>query len=943
MTYTDPKLTLTFTGGDLPAGHSTTQTIPDTYIINRSIKSSRQLLNGLKSSSAQLSMQISRSCPSTEDIIATSGDILAVFSDDDVLLFTGYVSTNFSWRVTLNGEQVLQITLEDVGTRLFELPYIETGRHFFNGTASAAILAICTAAGVTVRASDQNVLTQSVSYMAEAGQTCRQLLDQLFYECNAVYYFNASGELCVQLISADTSGAPTVNSLQLCDNNGQVINLTKKIRSYKGARVTYTELATATNYLVYRNTTEQDSGHPYCNLPLAAGEWFDGTEIYTAQEWSEATADTFREPTLISAVNASSEAAIVGSGEIVNISNLAPSVTATTGLTCVFSAAGGPFFQLTAHNPNGSTGYFTRMDLFADIVYVKSHGVIRTDTTNVSTGKGLLEEELSWIHDKDNAEAHANLVAQYNRHCGASYSFYTNTSITLGSVIRLNDNLYTGLDTYVLVYSREDGYNDLVSYKAVAVSTFDLSEKAYYQTNEQGSQSGTQGPPGPQGDSVEIEYALGTYLQPVYPPSEAMTWAGDPMEWDSEVMQWGLSPWSSVMPAPVRGMCIWMRQRVGTGPWEYTRLTGLMAWEPQCVGVATTELPTETQTGELLIYGDYFIAGEEFTDDGVTYQEGFAYVYDGNGYWSELNISDPANIDKALNCANALITSGVNVTSSTSSIYGWFRNLVSQNGVFANLFARNLQVGEGTGESGTGFRFRAQEYNQNGQKLENPRFDVYFGDRQLFNVTTDGKIYFGTNFYYDPSYNDNAGAIRSTNDNVVIGAGGDIDIKNGWYRSNLQCASFRSMPKDPPSSPTYLDVSGGATAQINTMYNNVGTANPGVLVPCLHSGASSVKFMKYTYEGSYQHFYRFIDASGNEVGRINGMRASSSGFTYAYSTWANTSFTLTLGSASDVAFQLLTMDGTSLSIGTLTNDTRKGELYYVADSGGTTGTVHIKL
>lgn len=802
MTFVEPSLELTFLGGDLETGHSTVQTVSYEYIINRSIKPVRQLLNGLKSASNQVQLQISRTCPSTEDIVATSGDIEAVLSDDETVFFTGYVSTDFSWRVTKHGEQVLQITLEDVGTRLFAKPFIDTGKHFFSGTASTALMAICTAAGVTVRTSDQNLMQQSVSFCAEANQTCKELIDQLVYECNYAYYFNPVGQLCLHEISADTEDAILVDSSKLCDNGGQVITLSKKIRTYKGARVVYTELGTADNYLVYRNTTGQDSGHPYCNLVLAAGEYFDGTEIYTSQEWSEATADEFREPALIGAVNADSESQIVGSNKIVNISNLSPVVQATTGLTCTFTNVGGGFFKILAHNPTNASGSFSQMDLKASIVYEKSKGVIRTDTTNVATGKGLLEEEMKWIHDKTNAEKHANLVAQYNRHCGATYTFHANTSITLGDVIQLNDDVYTGLDVYVLVYSREDSDNDLITYKGVAVSTFDLTEKAYHQITEQGPQSGAQGPPG---QPPEIQYAVSRFF--LEPPLSEMQWDGVDMTWDSETMEWTFAEWTTTVPTLLRGQYIWMRMRMPGGDWQYSRLTGTMVFEPMFLGSMLTETPKKTPEGLDLIPGDYFIAADTFEELGKTYTEGVPYVYNGDS-WDVMDISQPGGMTKALNCLGGILENGVSVQESTSAYWGWFKNLTAQVAVIANLFARNVTVGDGDGTVGSGFRFRAQAYDGFGNKLERPLFDVFFGDKLLFDVDADGKIFFGQGFWYDPVYNGGQGAIRTPNDNTLIESAGTIQAKNALiqgdsiFRGSFDCEVIKTVK----NSSIYTDL-----------------------------------------------------------------------------------------------------------------------------------------
>ena len=81
MRLTSPSLTLQFLGTDLPSGHGGTQTITECYIVKGSISKRPQLLNGLKPSGSICSIAVSRDCLSTEDIIATDGDIKAVLSD----------------------------------------------------------------------------------------------------------------------------------------------------------------------------------------------------------------------------------------------------------------------------------------------------------------------------------------------------------------------------------------------------------------------------------------------------------------------------------------------------------------------------------------------------------------------------------------------------------------------------------------------------------------------------------------------------------------------------------------------------------------------------------------------------------------------------------------------------------------------------------------------
>ena len=129
MRFNSPSLELTFLGDDIDPSHSRTQLITGTDIIRNSVEIKYQLLNGLKSASNQAVLQIKRKCPSTEDIIATDCDIRAVLCDGERILFTGYLSTNYTWNVCDTGEEALNITLEDTGTRLLGKNFIDTGYH----------------------------------------------------------------------------------------------------------------------------------------------------------------------------------------------------------------------------------------------------------------------------------------------------------------------------------------------------------------------------------------------------------------------------------------------------------------------------------------------------------------------------------------------------------------------------------------------------------------------------------------------------------------------------------------------------------------------------------------------------------------------------------------------------------------------------------------------
>jgi hypothetical protein len=482
--------------------------------VRRTITFHQQLMNGLRSASNQVDLLLDKACPAIEDIIATEGDVKAALTDGTGTLFTGYLSTSYNWTVSNAGKQALALTLEDTGTRLLGKAFIENGRHLFNCTASEAIEAICTRAGITV-SPDCISLTAPVTHSVDGSVTCGELLDQLVYELGCVYFFDALGQLRLFRVDCTSTGnLPTLDKDDLVVVGGKAITLSKKIRQYKSARVSFTRLGTAGDYLVYRNTTGRGDGHPYCYLKLEGGAHFDGSEIYTKSEWTEAQADSFRTPALIEACNAASEIDIVGSSDIIAVSNVHTEFTAESGyITANIAAAGGPYLQVAAHN-NGSLSYhITRLDAYADIIYVRDTNIVRT-ADSVYEGESsdnLLSEELSFVHERT--------LAQFHRHAGSRYTFFSAVDLRCGSLARLIDDAFSGLNVSVLVTARTFTDESAVyRYEAVGISAFDLSAPAYLEVLDRGKNDtvGSPGPPGSDGSSytVSIQSSNGSIFRP---------------------------------------------------------------------------------------------------------------------------------------------------------------------------------------------------------------------------------------------------------------------------------------------------------------------------------------------------------------------------------------------------------------------------------------------
>ncbi|MEA5031491.1 MAG: hypothetical protein VB025_05045 [Sphaerochaeta sp.] len=501
----NPNLTLTFLGSDLEAGHPAVQVIGEQHFVRRAITFHQQLLSGLKSASNQVDLLLEKSCPAIEDIIATEGDVKTVFSDGSDTLFTGYLSTSYTWTVTHSGTQALAITIEDTGTRLLGKAFVESGRHLFTCSASEAIASICARAGITVSPLCIS-LESPITRCVDGSVTCRELLDRLVYELGHVYHFDNLGQL--RLFKVDctsTEALPTLDKDSLVVVGGKAITLSKRIRQYRSARVSFTRLGTASNYLVYRNTTGRGEGHPYCYLKLEGGSHLDGNEIYTEGEWTDAQADFFRTPALIEACNAASETDIVGSNRIIAVSNVRTEFTAESGaVTASIKSTGGPYLEVAAHNGGSLAYHITRFDAHADIVYERDVNVVRTADSAFEgeSSDNLLGEELLFVHDRTLAQAHANLLGQFHRHGNSQYTFFSAVDLMCGTLVRINDDAFSGLDVAVLVGARTfTDENAVYHYQAVGISAFDLGAPAYLEVLGKGKND-TVGPAGAPGEDA---------------------------------------------------------------------------------------------------------------------------------------------------------------------------------------------------------------------------------------------------------------------------------------------------------------------------------------------------------------------------------------------------------------------------------------------------------
>ena len=723
--FNNPILELTFVGADIEGAE--TQIIDSQAIVKGSISVNKRLLSDLKSASDTVSLALMYGLTTIEDIIKTESDIKAVLKEGDDVLFTGYVSTNFDWSVNSYGEDEFEITLEDVGTRLLRNLFNSRGEHFFNTSPNVVIEEVCEKAGITVSPNIPTINT-TVTCSVKEGTKCKDILDQLVYELNYAYYFDRYGHLNLYKIDCESlDNIPIVNSQNLAVLDQECISLSKEIQQYRSARVSYNALASTNNYLIYRNTTDQSEDYPYCNMELKAGQAFDGAVIYTPEP------NTVKTNPTIEAVNAEAETKLVGSNEIVAVTDIDSIGFDYQGsnFTRSVTTIGGKNINIYAENIGSSTGRITQFDVYGSIVYVKNLEIIYTDEKDLTVDSNLLlEEELTWIHDKDNATRHANLIAQYYRYAGSEYSFYSFADLDEGAVIHLEDDIHTGLSVNVLITAKT--YNDtsnVIEYEAVGVSVYNLDADVVQNTVIKPNVpiKGDPGDSGPAGAdpepffTVTIEpnpvllsvrtkgpttvrvtakkfnepddgsYKIGANIHKVIP-----TELTDQIKIETDVSTVGVADWIVTIPDKVYPEKIIVGLSGNSGgsvplnQQAYPEITFDYgsSTEPIKVGVGPN-LPTEDSLDYYLVEGDYFFNNAN--------GQGLAYRWNG----SEWEVADESHPNFSTIMANVTsdiftaIENGAQFSDNiTANQWGYFKYLVSKYVSAEMVSTTNLELRE---------------------------------------------------------------------------------------------------------------------------------------------------------------------------------------------------------------------------------------------------------
>lgn len=540
MQIINPSLVLTFT--------RTNQSVTTQSLVKDSISITEQLYNGLKASSNTVSLSLVQdNVPIYQDgptlieaIIAENADITAVLKDGNVILYTGYLSDNYSWGVGLHGEDVFKINLEGVGTRLLNKPFINSEGACIREKFSDLIDQIKTKCqnlftviyDSSLSSADwQTIKDKYLINKVTSKVSCQTLLDEICFELGLVYYFNNYGNLVLSKTNIEAQASKLVLSAdeegETADcyfyvSGSQAVSLSKKAKQYKQVKVKYSTIKDSGSVVPVYALTDK--------LTIAPEQWWDG-QFHTETIY-DLTLDEFFQSGKTYYINTASgyQPATVtvgdpipegqyyeyaGGAATVNMSDLQEGheiiyVYPSTVLPNLSNqntsySSGGVNYVTTSGGFNNSRwtlkqhGNTDRLEVLIDntqtvgtqTVYTSFRAGARIITKDgtasiyrafedlTANSENQYEYEAKWIHSKSDVKSLTELLNNYYAYCNNTYTFYTKGDLDLGSVVRLKENLMSGLDVNVFLTARQytcyGQMEGLYKYTAQAVSEFDLT------------------------------------------------------------------------------------------------------------------------------------------------------------------------------------------------------------------------------------------------------------------------------------------------------------------------------------------------------------------------------------------------------------------------------------------------------------------------------------
>lgn len=639
------------------------------YVVLHSVEIDEQLFNpeSFKPNTNKAVLRLHRTCPYIDEIFAADGDISIAITADAIPVFSGYLTDNYTLKITARGGSDVELTAEDPGIRLLKKPWVSTGGLYtsFSGkkvcdsadSANSFVHILAALAGVTV-SSTVPTISDLVYFSVEDKKKFQywEILEGVLFDFRHTFYFDASGELCLFAFGGLTGTPSTVvrsDATILQKSLGDAgIEIKKRFIQYKEVNVQYKEGELVTSAVVFRDTTGQ--GLTDCDIEIATGGYYPTS----CDASTYAYIDYFLED----------------GRDILAVTSATADFVVDTGITYEFTHIG-KSAQIRFYNPTALPKHIRKLRVTGLNVYaVKADS---TMTSNEGGGKKL-EYEAKYLTENADAQSLANLLRYVYANSSALYTFrsyqgvlYPATdlypsetlyplgdTLELGGLIRLYDPLWTGLDVNCAIYRKKYTVGKAgATFEALGIGIINMGDASVYK---------------PVAKPI-IKPIVGQY-----PTQKALTTLSDTVDFDGQYGVYNGQRYVGTMPNT------WTLDDAGQT--EAQVETAVTTYAPRYLGKYDHAHPSSYNPGDWWLVYD--------TDDSPI-QRGVWYSNDGTP--TRITTSSSAELQAKMVSALTDIAWAEANGYGTSANYGgfdaFFNALGAVSAFIQNLFAQNIIMG----------------------------------------------------------------------------------------------------------------------------------------------------------------------------------------------------------------------------------------------------------
>lgn len=459
-------------------GSSETEAYPGALTINNNL--CNESLQHQESS-------VSVSFPYDEDLfkfLMTENSVKALVLDDDKIVFTGLLGSDFSFvdKGQIETIDKIQLTLKDYTSKLDVNVTEEIG--FVDEELKNIVQKLCELAKIETNTTTLPTQHQIKAFVLAQNSNIKQPFEQLLYQNGYQYYFDEEGKLClIDFSTINPNFSLTENDLYLD------LPATKLNKAFAGVKINYTTIQKKENELVYFQSAGYNSDNTVADIILQPKSYFppestpeiEATEGKIYQSFSKGFA------TSKTKYNGEVEYQRTEDTQLLYTQNHKLEYDWSEEINVNRTEFGFSQAAVRLYNPTEHDTTIKALTIRADAYYTK----IKNFVTTAENGKNYTAE-CQYIFTAEQASNFAQLLHKFFVGNKLKYTVKTTQKITPGTFGTISTDT-TGVDATLYAigcaYNPED---NLYTSTLISIDNYSVDPKPYKTTSSEDFYNATQ-------------------------------------------------------------------------------------------------------------------------------------------------------------------------------------------------------------------------------------------------------------------------------------------------------------------------------------------------------------------------------------------------------------------------------------------------------------------